>query len=204
MLHREGDGTYRLFRRGDEYHPEREKGSATPKRKDLPETYLSLLDWYRLEYDTAGAARSPRDPADDPLLQLVGLGKDVMNSLGGGDAVIRYLRSDSPTTPPWETAESKSKSDQLPGGEFSKVWRRIRDHVGRPFRTKRGLPFTYQFAGEETLRPITRGRPVNRVLPKGEFEKAWMRLSGSGPGELQDVQGSSYVFGILADKRIVQ
>ncbi len=112
MLYRREDRTFRLFRRGDAYHPQRANGRITPRLEDIPARYLSLLDWYRSEYDTTSGSGSSRDPDDDPLLQLVGLGKDVWERLGGGDAVIRWLRSDTPTTPPWEAGEAKAENDK--------------------------------------------------------------------------------------------
>jgi hypothetical protein len=45
---------------------------------------------------------------DDPLMELVGLGADVWKRLGGGDAVIAWLRSDEVIPPPWEKREAIS------------------------------------------------------------------------------------------------
>lgn len=45
---------------------------------------------------------------DDPLLQLVGLGADVWTQLGGGDAFIAWLRSDTVTPPLWEENDAAS------------------------------------------------------------------------------------------------
>jgi hypothetical protein len=41
------------------------------------------------------------EDAEDPLMKLKGLGKEVWKELGGGDAVIDWLRSEDLTTPPW-------------------------------------------------------------------------------------------------------
>ena len=204
MLYRTRDGRYRLFRESDDYHPQRQKGPMTPKSADLPDDCKSLLDWYHREYLDPLMSGLPQDSKEDPLMKLKGLGKDLWKGLGGGDAVIRWLRSDARTTPPWEIADSKAKRDPSIADSFSQVWKRIRDHEGKPFRTKTGLTFTYQVAGQETLRPVTRGRPVSRLLPKRDFEKAWLRLPVSGPADLQDLQGPSYLFGILTDQRIGQ
>jgi hypothetical protein len=47
-------------------------------------------------------AEDPRDRLSrDPLMQLRGLGKEVWQRLGGGDAVIEWLRSDEVVPPPW-------------------------------------------------------------------------------------------------------
>jgi hypothetical protein len=45
---------------------------------------------------------------DDPLSELVGLGAEIWASLGGGDAVIAWLRSDEGIPPPWEKMEATS------------------------------------------------------------------------------------------------
>ena len=98
MLHRNPDKSYRLFREGDPYHPGRQDGKTRPDREALPETYRYLVDWYESEY----SPHRPRTLEEDPLMRLKGLGKDVWRSLGGGDAVIRWLRSDEIIPPPWE------------------------------------------------------------------------------------------------------
>lgn len=62
---------------------------------------------------------------------------------------------------------------------------------------KRGQPFTYTVIGS-SVRPST----TNRMLPRSQFEAARKRLPVSGPGELSDLQGPSYLFAILTDSRI--
>ena len=73
MLFETGSGRRRLFRNGDAYHPAREGAKITPNPEDMPANYLGLLAWYR-EW-CSGAARSA--PRTDPLLALVGSGKQV-------------------------------------------------------------------------------------------------------------------------------
>ena len=41
--------THRLFRPGDAAHPAR-KGKLMPERREIPEKYHYLLDWYEREY----------------------------------------------------------------------------------------------------------------------------------------------------------
>ena len=52
MLYETGDGTKRLFKEGDEYHPWRDGGRIIPKIDDIPpkKKYLSLLEWYEKGY----------------------------------------------------------------------------------------------------------------------------------------------------------
>jgi hypothetical protein len=49
----------RLFRAGDVHHPYREGGKITPEPDDLPVRYRSLVEWYLVEYASAGSDRSP-------------------------------------------------------------------------------------------------------------------------------------------------
>ncbi|MEX2302286.1 MAG: hypothetical protein WD733_15200 [Bryobacterales bacterium] len=49
--YRNADGTYRLYRDGDDYHPGREKGRVAPDDTSLPERHRSLVQWYWSEYN---------------------------------------------------------------------------------------------------------------------------------------------------------
>ena len=93
MLYETGTGRRRLFRPGDDYHPEREgpperRGTRiTPRREDIPERYRSLLDWYETEY----VRRADGGEEPDPILALVGLGKEIWNG-EHPDEYVRRLR----------------------------------------------------------------------------------------------------------------
>src|SRR3984893_18909003 len=89
MLIQNEDDSYRLYRTGDPCHPGREHGKTTPIRQQMPATYVTLLDWYRNEFD----ARPALSRAEDPLLALRGLGKELWKGLGGGENFIQGLRS---------------------------------------------------------------------------------------------------------------
>ncbi len=57
MLYETTRGRRRLFRNGDEVHSYR-GGKIVPERRDIPEAYRYLLDWYTNEYDRPqGAGR---------------------------------------------------------------------------------------------------------------------------------------------------
>jgi len=86
MFYRLPDGTYRLYREGDDCHPRR-KGKIVPSRAELPEAYHYLLEWYEREY-----CGSPRSPDADPVLSMVGVGKEIWRE-EHGDAFIARLRS---------------------------------------------------------------------------------------------------------------
>ncbi len=77
----------RLFRDGDEYHPERRNGRVAPAAEELPEAYRPLLDWYWTKYNPR-----PATSENDPILALRGVGKELWRSLGG-TRFIEELRS---------------------------------------------------------------------------------------------------------------
>jgi hypothetical protein len=80
---------------------------------------------------------------------------------------------------------------------FDVVWGRIRSNEGEVFCQVRGGEFTYSIVGEAVLPDRT-----NRVLARSQFEQAHTRFPVEGPGELQDLQGPSYLYAILVDPRI--
>jgi hypothetical protein len=80
---------------------------------------------------------------------------------------------------------------------FTSIWARIKQHAGEEFWTKTGRPFSYDFTPGAVLL-----RNTERALPKSDFEKAYNRLPVSGPGELRDLQGPSYIYALLYDARI--
>jgi hypothetical protein len=86
--------------------------------------------------------------------------------------------------------------EQLMSG-FDDVWQRIVTLRGETFRQKRGKPFTYMVSGD-SLTPST----TNRQVPRSHFAEAFARLPVDGPGQLQDLQGPSFLFAILTDPRV--
>jgi hypothetical protein len=87
MLFATAKGRRRLFRPGDPFHPDRQKGKIVPEKEELPEKYWGLLDWYHNEY-----ARSPRrrDPSDS-ILALAGCGRELWQD-EDADTYVRRLR----------------------------------------------------------------------------------------------------------------
>ena len=61
----------------------------------------------------------------------------------------------------------------------------------------RGKRFSYQAHGHGVDMNTT-----NRILPRSDFQKAFERFPVSGPGDLQDLQGPSYIYSILMDPRV--
>ena len=70
MLHGSVRGRRRLYRPGDPVHPER-KGKIYPERRDIPERYRSLVDWYLKNYSQRKTQVTSSRARD--LLQFVGL-----------------------------------------------------------------------------------------------------------------------------------
>jgi hypothetical protein len=70
MLHSSARGRRRLYRPGDPVHPER-KGKIYPEKRDIPERYRRLVDWYLSDY-----SKPTPDPASSSAavwLEFVGL-----------------------------------------------------------------------------------------------------------------------------------
>jgi hypothetical protein len=77
------------------------------------------------------------------------------------------------------------------------VWPRIEAHAGEDFKLIGGQVCQYEVPGNY-LRPIGRVRHLSRT----NFAKALDRLPLANTGSVRDLQGPSYVFAILMDKRI--
>jgi hypothetical protein len=71
MLHSTARGRRRLYRRGDPVHPKR-RGKVHPEKRDIPERYRSLVDWYVEEYDRNGGG-VPGSSSPAVLLGFVGM-----------------------------------------------------------------------------------------------------------------------------------
>ena len=70
MLHGSARGRRRLYRPGDPVHPER-KGKMYPERRDIPERYRGLVEWYMKDYSQRKPPAASSRARD--LLQFVGL-----------------------------------------------------------------------------------------------------------------------------------
>jgi hypothetical protein len=81
--------------------------------------------------------------------------------------------------------------------DITTVWTRIEGAEGEVFRQVRGQEFSYEVRSGGVVPSTT-----NRLLPRSHFEKALERMPLSGPGQLQDLQGPSYLYAILTDSRI--
>lgn len=163
MLFRLPDGTLRLYRPGDECHPGR-TGKIHPEPAGLPDEYRPMLDWYDSCYRVQAAETSAGDGSQPDFFdRLTGLGKDTWRQLGGGDAVIRWLRSDAPDAkPPWEGQKFEPVGE--PGGTFWDEVRRLREggYIPRQWRAADLAPFL-----KDRYKPSTIGvMPANFSISK--------------------------------------
>lgn len=71
MLHSTGRGRRRLYRRGDPVHPDRH-GKVHPEKRNLPDQYRSLVDWYVEKYNRENTPEAGSS-APSAALSFVGL-----------------------------------------------------------------------------------------------------------------------------------
>lgn len=100
MLYATGKHTRRLLLPSDEVHPDR-TGKVFPEPGELPDRYLSILDWAKSRYDSAGPAiqrqpsncGEPSPPARwlESLFELEGLGREHWKDVSP-DEFVRQLR----------------------------------------------------------------------------------------------------------------
>jgi len=132
--------------------------------------------------------------AEDPVLAMLGVGKQLWES-ESGDSFIERLRSENLPAPP--THLSGRPPSKLP--DF--VWRRISKYQSVPFRTATGLPFTYEVEGTG-IWFFRDGKRVNRKLTRKQFEMALSRCPLSSTTEIKDLIDYPYLFAVLMDPRI--
>jgi hypothetical protein len=216
------DGTLRLYRPGDPCHPTREGGRTAPKPHSIPEEYRHLL-----HVEQSSPPRSAAHTRPDPILAMSGVGKQMWQRLGGGDAFISALRAEVFPTHAQanrpgpastilrritEKLASRQKPDEGPtklSGLSSRpvsfdddVWPRIEANAGQDFHTVTGKPFSDKLRSNAVVPRPGKGPETNRQLPRNEFRKAWDRRPLSGPGQIHELQGPSYIYAILTDPRI--
>ncbi len=80
---------------------------------------------------------------------------------------------------------------------FDTVWHRIVTLQGRDVLPEEGQSFRNGMSGNSVVPSTT-----NRQLPRSHFARAYERSPIDGPGQLQDLQGPSYLYAILTDARV--
>ena len=135
------------------------------------------------------------DEAHDPVLAMLGVGRQLWE-LESGDNFVERLRSEDLPVPPAghpspDPAESLREA----------VWKRIVSHQGEQFLTVKGLPFTFAVEGAG-IWFFRNGRRVNRKLTRTQFEVALSRCPLARTTEISDLMDYPYVFALLRDRRI--
>jgi hypothetical protein len=104
-----------------------------------------------------------------------------------------------PTKPAVQDRQGAEADVQSPAAsdEAARVWAAIERHAGETFHQVRGQAFTYRLQGAGIVPSTTRYR-----IPRSAFDRALERLPVTGPGELNDLRGPSYLYAILMDPRI--
>jgi hypothetical protein len=98
LFYRNPDGTLRLFRPNDDFHPSR-TGKTAPDPNDLPEEYHHLLDWYRNDYCSPPTGSEQ----EDPVLAMLGVGEHLWKEERGDEFIARERRG-------WDHGETRHPS----------------------------------------------------------------------------------------------
>ena len=98
ILYETRSGFRRLFRPGDNVHPDRiqprRESKSTPRREEIPAEYSGLLDWYEAWVQTPNHPTPISDIEDDPLLRLRGSGRHIWAD-EHADEYVENLRKES-------------------------------------------------------------------------------------------------------------
>jgi hypothetical protein len=96
MLYETRSGFRRLYRPGDDVHPDRvqprRRPKALPRREEIPQKYWELLEWYETWVQGAQPTISS-SIEDDPLLRLRGSGRHIWAD-EHADEYVERLRSE--------------------------------------------------------------------------------------------------------------
>lgn len=85
---------------------------------------------------------------------------------------------------------------------FESVWLNIIKNESNTFETITGRNFSYKIS-DSVLHPIVEGKEI-RNISKNNIEKAFSEWSVSRPSDFSaSIQGTSYLFALFSDKRIV-
>lgn len=139
-----------------------------------------------------------RDPAAgeiDPVLAMLGVGRQLWE-LEPGDDFVERLRSEDLPVPP-----AMHPSPATVGNLPEAVWQRIVSLQGEQFQTVTGLPLTFEVEGAG-IWFFRDGKRVNRKLTRTQFEVALSRCPLARTTEISDLMDYPYVFAVLTDKRI--
>lgn len=98
ILYETRSGFRRLFRPGDDVHPDRvqvrRQSKAVPRREEIPPAYHELLDWYAEWIQGSNHPMANVSIEDDPLLRLRGSGRHIWAD-EHADEYVENLRRES-------------------------------------------------------------------------------------------------------------
>jgi hypothetical protein len=96
ILYETRSGFRRLYRPGDDFHPDRiqsrNPSKCIPKKDQIPEQYWALLDWYSVWVEPGSGIVSIQRFEDDPLLRLRGSGRHIWADEHADEYVERLRR----------------------------------------------------------------------------------------------------------------
>jgi hypothetical protein len=91
-------GNLRLYRPGDftfaTRFQKRKPSKSVPRREEIPEQYRQLLDWYEEWTKETHVPDAPINWEDDPLIRLIGSGKQIWADEHADEYVENLRRED--------------------------------------------------------------------------------------------------------------
>ncbi|MGA2903141.1 MAG: hypothetical protein ABSD98_04885 [Candidatus Korobacteraceae bacterium] len=145
--------------------------------------------------ESRSTAKQQPHETDDPVLLMLGVGKQLWKR-EPGDRFIERLRSEDLPPSPCER-RLDAPAENAP----ESVWRRIKSHQGEEFRTARHLPFTYEVEGAG-IWFFREGHRIERKLTRTQVDKAIARCPLRSTTEIKDLMDYPYLFAVLMDARI--
>jgi hypothetical protein len=98
ILYETRSGFRRLYRPGDDFHPDRAQSrkpsKSIPYKAEIPEKYWELLDWYDGWVKPGSTIVAIDSIEDDPLLRLRGSGREIWAD-EHADEYVERLRRDA-------------------------------------------------------------------------------------------------------------
>lgn len=134
-------------------------------------------------------------PTDDPVLKMLGVGRQLWEQEPGDRFIDRLRSEDVPAAPPHATPDPSMKA------LAETIWLRIQQHQGESFHTSRGLPFIFDVEGNGIWFFRDRKR-INRKLTRAQTEVAISRCPLKTTTEINDLMDYPYLFAMLMDPRI--
>ena len=142
-----------------------------------------------------GDIKHQRPETEDPVLMMLGVGKQLWKNEPGDDFVERLRSEELPPVP------DKSPLVASPENATEPIWQRINSHQRQEFKTATGLPFTYQVEGSG-IWFFRNGRRINRKLTRTQLDQAIARCPLRSTTEIRDLMDYPYLFALLRDARI--